>query len=161
MSYVAASGLASTISGLSQPVDVLQKPTNFNWAIPKQSSSVQKIVQTYSKKTSYSSSTQKKVSTPAPVVTKPTNVVIQQVTLPSSFDANGVLRIRTVGGSEIVEMLVKTKTGGYIGVPYYGLGNFVTFSSAPSIPKKPTTGTGTTVVSTPSSSPVYIPIGGG
>lgn len=185
-SYVfAATTLADTISKISQPVTVLQAPKDFNWAIPKTSSSTSKPVTNLSyTKAKTPVKTSIKIPTKNTAPSKPVVTVVNNP-LPINFDANGVLRIRTVGKTEVVEMLVKDKNGGYIGVPYYGLGNFVTFNAAPSTPKNtnttssgakaetkdqatsssasnatsvPTSSLSTFYPMSPGSAPVYIPI---
>lgn len=78
--------------------------------------------------------------------------------LPSDFDANGVLRIRKVNGTDIVERLIKSGTG-YKGIPYYGLSDFITFNSAPQNTTNTNTSTGVTYISAPT--PVYFPVSGG
>lgn len=95
---------------------MLQSPTDFGWAIPKKTASVPAKQTTPTKVTTQKVTT--KTTTKAPTTPK---VVVQQVILPSNFDASGVLRIRKVNGTDIVEKLIKTRTGSYIGIPYYGL----------------------------------------
>lgn len=105
---------------------MLQAPKDFNLAIPKQTTPAKQTMTKTPSKTPVKTTTKTPTKAPTPTI------VIKEVPLPSSFDASGVLRIRKVNGSDIVEKLVKTKTGSYIGIPYYGLGDFITFNAAPS-----------------------------
>lgn len=152
-SYVSAgTSLSDIIANISQPVSVLQSPTDLYWTIPKNDSTpVVPVVKQVTALVGVIPKTTTKVpviksvsktpskTTPPKVTSVKTLVTIKQTPLPINFDASGVLRIRKVGKTEIIEMLVKDKNGNFIGTPYYGLGNFVTFNSASSNPQNTTT----------------------
>lgn len=88
-SYVsAASTLAETISKISQPVNVLQAPKDFNWAIPKASQSAPAkptVSPVIPAKTTQKTTYKTPVKTSIP--TKPV-VTVVQTQLPLNFDAS-------------------------------------------------------------------------